>query len=150
MGYARYYAEAGTPTPLPDLDPRWLDAAVNAGAGAVELVCDLARPGHAAANSSSPHNSRRTKQPHEALEVLRTMVRIRHPDAADSLIAALKNMAKDTPHYYYLSYWYGPMIADMPRSELPKFEALIPTLPDKMVDQLMESLLALKNKPDEA
>ena len=75
------------------------------------------------------------------------MVRIGHPGAADALIEAVKKQAKATS-YYYLSYWYGRMIAELPRSAYPKFEALLPTLPEKMVDQLMDSVLALKNKPE--
>jgi len=40
------------------------------------------------------------------------------------------------------------MIADLPRSALARIEELLPTLPDKMVDQLMEHVLALKDKPE--
>lgn len=131
--------------PLPELDPRWLDAAVDAGS--LELVRELARPGHAAANRFLSEQLAQLKKPHEGLAVLQTMARVGHPDAADALIAALKKQAKETS-YYYFSYWYGPMIADLPKSALPKIEELLPTLPDKMVDQLMDSVLALKNKPE--
>jgi hypothetical protein len=132
---------------LKELDPRWLDAAVDAQL--VDLVCELARPDHAATNRFLSEQLAKLKKPHESQEVLRTMVRIRHPNASDAVIAALKAQAKETSHYY-LSYWYGRMIADLPASEFPKFEALLPTLPDKMVDQLMDSVLALKNKVSEA
>jgi hypothetical protein len=127
---------------LPDLDPRWLDAAVDADS--VALVCLLARPGHSAANRLLSEQLARAKNPQE---LLRTMVRIQHPEATDALIAALKGQAKEKYHYY-LGYWYGPMIADLPRSALARIEELLPTLPDKMVDQLMEHVLALKNKPE--
>ena len=127
---------------LPDLDPRWLDAAVDAGS--VELVCSLARPGHSAANRLLSEQLVRAKNPQE---LLRTMVRIQHPDAIDALIAALKEQARGKYHYY-LGYWYGPMIADLPRSALARIDELLPTLPDKMVDQLMEHVLALKDKPE--
>jgi hypothetical protein len=127
---------------LPDLDPRWLDAAVDAGS--VALVCSLARPGHSAANRLLSEQLAGAKNPQE---LLRTMVRIQHPDATDALIAALKEQAKEKYHYY-LGYWYGPMIADLPRSALARIEELLPTLPDKMVDQLMEHVLALKDKPE--
>jgi hypothetical protein len=40
------------------------------------------------------------------------------------------------------------MIADLPRSAFARIEELLPTLPDKMVDQLMEHVLALKDKPE--
>jgi len=150
MASGRYsrHDRGATPTPLPPLDPRWLDAAVESGD--VNLVCHLARPGHAAANKFLSTKLAELKKPHEAQEVLRTMIRIRHPGATDAVLNELKKLAKDTTHHYYLSYWYGPMIADLPRTALPAIEALMPGLPDKMVDQLMESVLALKNKPDEA
>jgi hypothetical protein len=145
MGYAGGHYARRENAKLKELDPRWLDAAVDAGS--VELVCELARPGHAATDQFLSAELAKLKKPHESQVVLRTMVRVRHPNAADALIAALKAQAKETT-YYYLSYWYGPMIADLPRSALPKFEALLPTLPDKMVDQLMDSVLALKNKSE--
>ena len=126
----------------PELDPRWLDAAV--GADAVNLVCQLARPGHPKTNQFLSAQLEDTK-PHEQHLVLETMVRIGHPDAADAIINSLKKQAKAS-HYGYYGYWYGRMIADLPKNAAPKFEALMPTLPDKMVDQLMESVLALKNK----
>jgi len=126
-------------------DGVWLDTAVNAGS--VELVCALARPGHAKANAFFAAHLAGTKDPHDAQGVLSTMIRVGHPDAADALIAALKKQAKATS-YFYFSYWYGRMIADLPRSALPEIEALLPTLPDKMVDQLMDSVMALRNKPE--
>jgi hypothetical protein len=135
-------------TPLPPLDPRWLDAAVESGSE--DLVCRLSRPDHAATNKFLSTKLAELKKPHEAQEVLRTMIRIRHPSATDAVVNELKKLAKDTAHHYYLSYWYGPMIADLPKTALPALEALMPGLPEKMVDQLMESVLALKNKPDEA
>jgi hypothetical protein len=128
--------------PLPHLDPRWLDAAVDAES--VALVCSLARPGHSAANRLLSEQLACAKNPQE---LLRTMVRIQHPEAIDALIAALKEQAKGKYHYY-LGYWYGPMIAELPRSALARIEELLPTLSDKMVDQLMEHVLALKNKPE--
>jgi hypothetical protein len=51
-------------------------------------------------------------------------------------------------HGGYYWYWYGEIITALPRSEFPKFEAVLPTLPEKMVDHLMESVLELKNKPE--
>lgn len=144
MSVGRYY-ERCRATPLPDLDPRWLDAAVDAQS--LELVCQLARPGHAATCQFLSDQLARLKKPHESHEVLQTMVRIQHPGAADALIGALKKQARET-HYGYFGYWYGRMIADLPKSAFPRFEALLETLPDKMADQLMDSVMALKNKPE--
>lgn len=130
--------------PRRELDPRWLDAAIESGV--VELVCRLARPGHAKVNKFLSEQLSGSK-PHEDHHLLETMVRIKHPGAGDAIIDALKKQAKASHHGYY-SYWYGHMIAELPRSELPKFEALMPTLPDTMVDQMLESVMALKSKPE--
>lgn len=133
------------PASLRELDPRWLDAAVESDS--VSLVCDLARPGHAATNAFLSAQIAKPKKPHEGHDVLQTMVRINHPEAADALIDALKRGAKET-YFGYYGYWYGRMIPELPKSAFPKFEELLPSLPDKMVDHLMDSVLALKNKTE--
>lgn len=126
-----------------ELDPRWLNAAIEAGA--VELVCYLARPGHPKVNKFLSDRVAGAK-PHETHVLLETMVHIGHPGAADAIIESLKQQAKAS-HHGHLGYWFGPMIAGLPKAEHPKFEALLPTLPDKLVDQLIESVLTLKEKP---
>ena len=127
-----------------ELDPRWLDTAVEVGS--LELVCALARPGHAKANKFLAEQLAGTK-PHEEHGILQTMVRIQHPDAADAIITALKKQAKSSYSGYY-GYWFGQLIAELPGSAYPKFEALLPTLPEKVVDQLIESVQTLKNKAE--
>jgi hypothetical protein len=144
MHIARYESSSNEPA-FSELDPRWLDAAIDAGS--LELVSKLARSGHEPTQRFLTEQLNVRKEPHELQQVLKTMVRTGHPNAADALIDTLKKQAKAT-HYYYFSYWYGPLIADLPRSAFPKIEELLPTLPDKMVDQLMDSVLALKNKPE--
>lgn len=131
--------------PRRELDPRWLDAAIDAGA--VDVVCDLARPGHAKVNQFLSDRIAGAK-PYDAHDLLQTMVRIGHPGVADAVIGVLKKHAKSSSSYGYYGYWYGRMIAELPRSAFPKLEAALPTLPEKMVDQLMESVLALKEKPE--
>ncbi|MBY0262571.1 MAG: hypothetical protein K2Q20_09520, partial [Phycisphaerales bacterium] len=129
--------------PARELDPRWLDAAVDAGA--IDLVCELARPGHAKASKLLAERLASAK-PHEAPGVMRAMVRVGHPEAAGAIIDAIKKDAKAT--YSYMWHQYAAMIRQLPKSELPKFEALLPTLPEKVVDALIESVIALKNKPE--
>ena len=47
--------------------------------------------------------------------------------------------------YYGISYWVGRLISRLPPAEaLPKLEALLPTLPEKMIDQLLDSVTELK------
>jgi len=140
----REHHERSRATPLPPLDPRWLDAAVEVGA--VDLVCELAQPGHNAANQFLSDKLAKTK-PDEAHQLLRTMVRVEHPGATDAVIDSIKKQSKDATYFYY-GYYYSSLVSDLPRSALPKLEELITTLPDKYVDGLMDSVLALKNKPE--
>jgi hypothetical protein len=132
--------------PLPELDPRWVDVAVSVGD--LELVHQLARPNHAATNKFLAEQfTARSKKTgdYECQQVLATMVRIGHPGATEGVVQWLKQIAK-SPHHGYAGYWLGRLISDLPKDAAPTIEALIPTLPEKMVDSLMDSLLALKNK----
>ncbi|HYF52287.1 MAG TPA: hypothetical protein VEJ63_22960 [Planctomycetota bacterium] len=130
---------------LPELDPRWLDAAIEEGA--VNLVCELARAGHKGASKFLSEQLAKTKDEDYAHDLLKAMVRTGHPEATDAVLAAIKKRAKDASSYYF-GYYYGSLVADLPRSALPKVEELLPTLPDKFVDSLMDAVLALKNKPE--
>lgn len=126
-----------------ELDPRWLDAAIDARA--FELVCALARPGHAKLNQFLSEQLSGRK-PHEEFVVLQTMVRVGHPGAADAIIDQLKKHAKTAMHTSF-GYLYARMIAELPRSALPKFEAVLPELPDTMVKYLMHPVMVLRDKP---
>jgi hypothetical protein len=136
--------DADSVPPARELDERWLDAALDCDA--LDLVCRLARPGHARAMAYLAERLDGAK-PTTRDRLIATMVRIGHPGAADALIDAITRHAKSSHHGYY-AYWYGRLIAMLPTSAYPKFEALLPTLPEKMVDQLIESVLELKNKPE--
>lgn len=141
IGYGEPASEPGSSRCK--LDERWLDAAI--AAGEPDLVCSLARPGHAKLNQFLTDRlaTRKALDAHDLIEI---MVRIGHPGAADAIIEAIKKQ-KVTPSGYF-AYWHGSMIPKLPKSEVPKFEALLPTLPEKLVDQLLESIAELKNKPD--
>ncbi len=133
---------------LAALDPRWLDLAVqqkNLG-----LVQRLIRPGNAAANAFLKDifvdTLKKAKQAHQCHPVLYTMIRAAHPDAAESLIAVLERFRKE-PGYSY-GYWIGNLIVDLPKSALPRLEALIPTLDEKVADGLLGSMQQLREKKD--
>ncbi len=124
-------------------DPQWLDLAVKLGRA--DLVLALARPGHAKANEmlSKLFKQRLGKS---GAEVLDTMVKIGHPEATDAMIELVKKLAE--AKYAYAHYWLGNVIPRLPKAEaLPKLESLLPTLPEKMLDQLLDSITALKNSP---
>lgn len=133
------------PEKLPELDPRWLDVAVEAAQ--LEIVLPLARPGNAAANQFLLEQFRALgkNKEYEARRILETMIRVQHPQATATVVQLIQRVSK-TPHAGYAGYWLGRMISELPKESAPQLEALLPTLPEKLVDQLMEFVLALKNK----
>ncbi|MCW8132121.1 MAG: hypothetical protein KIS92_17375, partial [Planctomycetota bacterium] len=144
--WRRGYRYASERPPLAELDPRWLDAAIEFGLP--ELVEKLARPGHAATQRFLTQELGKAKEPHEARDLLATMVRIGHPEAADAVLSEIRKRGKDTAHQYMVRYYYSQLVADLPRSALPKVEALLPELPEKIVDGLVDAMIALKEKPE--
>jgi hypothetical protein len=128
------------------LDPKWLDLAVELKNG--ELVQSLAREGHSGANEFLLEDFqellRKAKDNYEYHDVLETMVYVRHPDATDSLVMAIEKCSKAT-HLWGL-YRLGQLIADLPKESLPKIEALLPKLPEKAIDQVIDYVTQLKNR----
>ena len=132
---------------LRKLDPRWLDLAVQQDH--LELVQALARPGHAAANKllaqAFDERLKKSKDLWECAQIVQTMVRIQHPAATDATIAVIAKHAKGNQGYGL--YWIGQLIPQLPKEALPKLEALLPTLPEKVIDQLLDYVTQLKNRP---
>jgi hypothetical protein len=128
-----------------NLDPQWLDLAVKLGRA--DLVQSLAVPGHADANALLAKLFQEllgesAKEP-ELIGILDTMIRVGHPEATDATVELIKKNAKASPAYSY--YWVGHLIPRLPKAEaLPKLEALLPTLPEKMIDHLLDFVTALK------
>jgi hypothetical protein len=126
--------------------PRWLDLAVRQQS--LELVQALARPGHAGANqlltAAFDEMLKKSKDAYELGHLLDTMVRVQHPTATDSVIAAIAKHATGT-HAYGL-YWIGQLIPHLPPEALPKLESLLPTLPEKAIDQVLDHVTQLKNR----
>lgn len=130
------------------LDPQWLDLAVQLGNA--DLVQALAVPGHAGANAllSKLFRERLGKadKDYEVMLIIDTMIRVGHPEATDATIELIKKHAKANSAYsYYFNNWFGPLIRRLPKAEaLPKLEAFLPTLPEKMIDQLLGYVTELK------
>ncbi len=126
-------------------DPRWLDLAVKLGRA--DLVQTLAVPGHTSANALLAELFQqqlgKTGDHQEAVGILDTMIRVGHPGATDAAIAIIKRSAESGSAYGY--YWVGHLIPRLPKAEaLPKLEALMPTLPERMIDQLLDAMSSLK------
>lgn len=127
-------------------DPRWLDAAIKVKN--MEVVSEHARPNHAACNAllSEVFNEslKKSKDLYDCHESLETMVRIQHPGATDGVLAALKKHGGSKLSWGV--YWVGRLIPDLPKSAVGPLEELLPKLNDKVIDDLMQYVIALKNK----
>jgi hypothetical protein len=128
-------------------DERWLDLAVKLGRA--DLVMALAVPGHAKANqfltTQFQQHLGKPGELHECLGILDTLIRIGHPGICDLGVELIKATAKGTSG---TMYWAGRLIRQLPKAEaVPKLEALLPTLPEKMIDELLEYLTELKRAP---
>jgi hypothetical protein len=134
---------------LASLDPRWLDLAVQLGR--TDLVQALAVPGHAGANAllSETLKNRLSKPDRvpgygeDLWRLVSTMIVVDHPGATDSTLELIKRSSM--PGAVYTYFWLGNLIPRLPKTEaLPKLEALLPTLPEKMIDYLLPFVNELK------
>jgi hypothetical protein len=132
---------------LPEFDPRWLDAAVEAEQ--LDLVAQFARPGHAATNKYLSEQYAKARNKNDSDAVLETMVRVQHPQATPAVLELLEEGAK-ARHPQYEAYRISRWIPQLPPEAAPQIEALLPKLPDNMVDLLMDPVLQLKNKSSAA
>jgi hypothetical protein len=132
--------------PRQTFDPRWLDLAVQQEH--LELVQALAVPGHAGANkllaAAFGEQLKKAADPFAVAILLQTMVSVQHPGATDAVIATIKKHAK-SPRAYAL-YAVAPLVAELPKDALPKFEVLLAELPEKVVDQLLEHVEKLRTR----
>ncbi len=130
---------------IAQLDPRWLDVAIEISH--IDLVSLLAQPGNVAAGSvlmKSFDDGLAKKSIHELMNSLAALVRIQHPEAADAVI---KTIVKHSKGSNYGLWWVGRLIPDLPKSAIPKFDALLASLPEKRIDELLDFVTQLKNKP---
>jgi hypothetical protein len=144
--HATYHGDFVQVDDLTDkLDPRWLDAAIEQKD--VEVVMHLAKSGNEGVNGllreAFDAGLKKKIHPQEIAEILGAMVHVGHPFATDGMISLITQSAKSPQNVY----WFGRLIQDLPKDAAPKLEALLPGLPDKVVDQLLDHITELKNKP---
>lgn len=145
---ASWHADGGRTRPLAaSLDPRWLDVAVKAGL--TDVVQMLARPGHAGAiallKAEFDERFGKGKDAYELGDLLRTMVKMEHPAAATSVVAAIEKHAAGARGY--MVTWIIRLIPELPKSALPLVEALQTKLPEKIVDELIDAVAEWKQRP---
>jgi hypothetical protein len=137
--------EPGYASP-PSLDPRWLDLAVEMKN--LALVRSLIRPGHAAANAylkeAFDEAFKKAKHFHDCHEVLAGMIAAAHADATDAYVATLEKFGNKAD---YFGDWYGRLVVDLPKSALPRLEAMIPHLNERVADSLLGYMQQLREKP---
>jgi hypothetical protein len=78
-------------------------------------------------------------------DILKTMIRIEHPDAMPSLVDVIKKIDSNKQGYY--AYWIWYVIRGLPKTAVAPLEALLPTLREQTADQLLQCLAELKNNP---
>lgn len=75
--------------------------------------------------------------------VTTTMIDIEHPERVDAMISVIKRLSDSTSYY---GTWILNKISDLPAKEaLPKLEALLPTLKDKIADEVIGHIYVLKH-----
>jgi len=152
-GYAYFSTsppDAATPANrislLAGLDERWLDLAV--AERQLDLVRALVRPGHSAAQRYLAESYQEVIQAAADVtacaQALEPLIRVEHPAADDYLIAALSTFAKDTHTWGFAQLCM--LIPLLPNRALPKLESLLPTLPERKVDSVLDYVTQLKNR----
>lgn len=129
----------------PPLDARWLDLAVERDFP--EVVCRLARPGHAKCNDYLTALVKKQKTPDGRDGIVRAMLKVSHPAGVSSLVELIKSLSKATG-YHYSAYRLRALLALVPHSALPVLEALVPEVTGQFVDPIVERIADLRMKSD--
>lgn len=131
----------------PPLDPRWLDLALklrNLG-----LVYAVRRPGHKGVEKFLQEEFdaqfKKVKQQDALDDLLTVMVHLKHPKAADNLLASYEKTIGKANQY---TYWFHRLIPQLPKDALPKLEAVVPRLKGPEADQFVEAIQELRTKKD--
>ncbi len=139
--YPRLYPGAESPP----IDPRWLDLAVRVKH--LGLVHAVGRPGNPAAEAfleaAFDMAFEKAKDPDSVRLVVTVMVRLGHPKATDALIAASeKTVGKAGGHFY----WYCQLVPELPKSAIPRLDAVVPKLKDREADHWVAAIQQLRAK----
>jgi hypothetical protein len=135
----------------PPLDPRWLDVAVKIKN--IALVRQLGRPNHAAAiallKQAFDETLKSSKSIDQFHEIIASMAHAQHPDTTDAFLAVVEKYAKkDKGHQNYIYYLAGlaSVIPLLPKSALPKLEALVPLVNEHVADYLLVNMQRLRDR----
>jgi hypothetical protein len=126
---------------LRTIDRRWLDLVV-AHKELFTTLC-LAVPGHRKANQFMQdklgEKLKRGNNEFEAYSILAAMIRVQHPAATDSVVAAIKRFSKQAEVYFFAT-----LIPSLAKAAVPQLESLLSTLPERAVDIVSDNIEELK------
>ncbi|QDV58168.1 hypothetical protein [Rosistilla oblonga] len=121
-------------------DPAWLDDAI--AQDDLEAVTELATmstpPLDEYLSTKFAALLKRSARVYELRNVVAVMIRIGHAEATDSWIAAIEKLGSKSSGYGL--YWITQLAGDLPAAEIPKVEAILPTLPESAVDEIVAAL----------
>lgn len=149
FGYDLDAIELGEQAKSIELDPRWLEAAV--ATSDTDMVLNLARPKHKPTHDYlskvlGEMLAKKGDLDYQAWQVMETILRVEHPQAVEHFMAALNKAAGKKQHYY--SYWLVRLVPMLPKSAAPQIEALLPSMHEKLVDQIAPYLAELQAKTE--
>ena len=93
----------------------------------------------------STQPSRKPKQLHECHDVVAGMVRA--ATSGGDRRATSPSSRSSARNADYFGYWFGHLIVDLPKTALPRLEALIPKLNERVADSLLGYIQQLREKP---
>lgn len=141
---SEFYADEQSTVPPPQYDPRWLELALKSRD--YIWIRYLVKPGDAKINAYfSAEFAKRFKSARSLYnfsEILDTMIRIQHPDAADAVMQTTIKYANST----FGLRWIAQAILGLPTSDLPKLEAWLATLPKEKAKHMAGSIKKLRQK----
>ncbi|MCA9195000.1 MAG: HEAT repeat domain-containing protein [Planctomycetales bacterium] len=132
------------------LSKKWLELAIRLGIVAIvtqlaTLDKKMASPALLSLFTKLMGLNPATREFWEVDGVLHAMIQVEHPALVDSMLTVIKKLAEASPHSVH---WILRHIALLPAKEaIPKLEALLPSLPDHIANQVIDSVFILKQLP---
>ena len=123
------------------LDPRWLDAAVQADIP--DLACRMARPG----NPKLVDYLLKKLNPKTEYQgsIIEALAKCQYPKITDAFIDLLQNKTKKAPVLTYDIITLMDTARVLPPTDLPKLDAFAAKLDEKFTDRFLEALAPLRS-----
>jgi HEAT repeat protein len=125
-----------------ELDPRWLDAAIEANE--LQVVCALARPDHKEALTFLTKTAEAPKHSYQIGSIMEALARCQYPSLTDLFLKLVTSKAKKSGTNTYELHWLFETARHLPASDLPRLDAFAATLDEKLVDRFLEALGPLR------